>query len=367
MVPLEGGQSLPLFISSHNSHSLSNSYQAGKENQRAKKINEVTGADAGAILSFSTVPEIPLLMKVGISYVSIEQARLNLETELPHWDFDQVVEESKQDWNEWLGKIEIEGGSLDQRQRFYTDLWHALQGRRIISDVDGTYMDMTGEDPRIGQIPKDGQGKPLFNHYNSDSYWGAQWTLNTLWHLVYPKVSEEFCQSMLLMYQDGGLIPRGPSGGNYTYVMTGASSTPFFVSAYMKGIRGFDIEMAYEGLRKNHLPGGIMARAGYEHETEIGGGLEEYISKGYVPYPIAERNYGYHQDGGGQTLEYAYQDWCLAQLALQLGKTDDYDHFIQRAKNYQNLFDFSSGWMRPKDKAGNGMSPLTPSLMTMDG
>ena len=110
-------------------------------------------------------------------------------------------------------------------------MWHALQGRRIISDVDGKYSDMTGEKQRIGQIPLDQNGKPRFNHYNSDSFWGAQWTLNTLWHLVYPRITEEFINSMLLMYDDGGLIPRGPSGGNYTYVMTGASTTPFIVSA----------------------------------------------------------------------------------------------------------------------------------------
>ena len=328
--------------------------------QRSDKVSEVTGAKAGAILAFATVPEKPLLMKVGISYVSIEQARLNMEMELPHWDFDRIVQESRTEWNSWLSKIEIEGGSVEQQQRFYTDLWHALQGRRIISDVDGKYMDLTNEEAKVGQIPVDSAGIPLFNHYNSDSFWGAQWTLNTLWHLVYPKVAEEFCQSMLQMYRDGGLIPRGPSGGNYTFVMTGASSTPFFVSAFMKGIRGFDVDLAYEGLLKNHMPGGIMGKAGYEHDTEIGGGIEAYISKGYVPYPIASQQYGYHQDGGGQTLEYAYQDWCLAQLAKELGRNEDYEHLIQRAKNYQNLYDFATGWMRPKDSEGKWLEPFDP-------
>jgi len=98
-------------------------------------------------------------------------------------------------------------------------------------------------------------GQPKFNHHNFDAMWGAQWTINTLWHLVYPEVTESFINSMLMMYDDGGLIPRGPAGGNYTYVMTGASSTPFIVSAYQKGIRGFDIQKAYDGMRKNHFPG----------------------------------------------------------------------------------------------------------------
>ena len=120
------------------------------------------------------------MMKVGISYVSMEQAELNLQTELNHWDFDAVVQDSKNQWNDYLSRIEIKGNTKDQQIRFYTDLWHALQGRRIISDVNGKYSDMTGDKQRIGQIPLDQNGKPKFNHYNSDSFWGAQWTLNTL-------------------------------------------------------------------------------------------------------------------------------------------------------------------------------------------
>lgn len=323
-------------------------------------ISAITGEDGGAVIRFNDPATKPVLMKVGISYVSEAQARLNLETELNHWEFDLVATESGEEWNDWLSRIRIEGGTENQQRRFYTDLWHALQGRRTISDVNGQYCDMTGPERRIGQIPLDETGKPRFNHYNSDSFWGAQWTINTLWQLVYPKVAEEFCQSMLLMYRDGGLIPRGPSGGNYTFVMTGASSTPFFVGAYMKGIRGFDTEEAYEALKKNHMPGGIMAKAGYEHETTLGGGLSYYINQGYVPYPIPEGQFGYHQDGPNLTLEYGYQDWTLAQMAKALGKEDDYQYFMQRAQNYHNVFDAESGWMRPKDAAGNWRDPFDP-------
>ncbi len=321
-----------------------------------KSTKEVKSKKSGAVIHFNNKKTI--LMKVGISYVSIDQARLNLKEELSHWDFDQVVEDSKKDWNERLSKIEIQGGTHDQQVRFYTDLWHALQGRRIISDVNGKYSDMTGPERKIRQIPLDKSGKPLFNHYNSDSFWGAQWTLNTLWHLVYPRITEEFCNSMILMYKDGGLIPRGPSGGNYTYVMTGASSTPFIVSAYMKGIRGFDIDAAYEGMRKNHFPGGLMSKAGYEHNTLKGGGIEYYIEKGYVPFPLDRKKWGFHQDGAGQTLEYAYQDWCMAQMADALDKKDDYELFMKRAVNYQNLYDRSTGWMRPKNKDGSWLTPF---------
>ena len=314
-------------------------------------LEEIEGEQIGAFVSFGTEEGEKRLMKVGISYVSVEQARLNLETELSHWDFDRVAAESRSDWNQWLSKIKVEGGSQEEQRRFYTDLWHALQGRRIISDANGKYCDMTGPERRIGQIPLTENGKPRFNHYNSDSFWGAQWTLNSLWHLVYPKVTEEFVNSMLLMYSDGGLIPRGPSGGNYTFVMTGASSTPFIVSAYMKGIRGFNVEKAYEGLRKNHMPGGIMGKAGYEHKTNTGGGLNYYLQRGHIPHPLPVRGRGYHEDGPAQTLEYAYQDWTLAQFAKALGKQDDYNMFLKRAGNYKNVWnaDLNSMWVKRVD------------------
>lgn len=317
------------------------------------EINDlIEGENIGGYVKFRTNEGETTKMKVGISYVSTEQARLNLESELPGWDFDNIVQESRDEWNEWLGRIEVEGGTEKQQRRFYTDLWKALQGRRIVSDVNGKYLDMTGEEPRVGQIPLDENDQPMFNHHNSDSFWGAQWSLNTLWHLVYPEVTEDFVNSMLLMYDDGGLIPRGPSGGNYTYVMTGASTTPFVVSAWLKGIRGFDVEKAYEALRKNHFPGGLMSKAGYEHKTVKGGGIEDYIERGYIPYPLSDEEYGFHQAGAGQTLEYAYQDWALSQLAYALGKEQDYALFSKRAGNYQNLWNMEKGWIWPRDQVG---------------
>ncbi|MEQ8473697.1 MAG: GH92 family glycosyl hydrolase [Marinoscillum sp.] len=312
------------------------------------------------LLSLKTGSSKKVKMKVAISYTSIENAAYNLYMEMPQWNFDQIVEDSRKDWNQYLGRIQVEGGTHDQRRRFYTDLWHALQGRRTISDVNGYYPDNTGEVFQVKRLPLGSNGKPLFDHYNSDSFWGAQWTINTLWHLVYPEISEAFVNSLLQYYKDGGLVPRGPSGGNYTYVMTGASATPFIVSAYQKGLRGFDVEMAYEALKKNHMAGGIMAKAGYEHKTSLGGGLEHYLKKGYVPFPIPEGEFGSHQDGASLTLEYAYQDWTLAQMALALGKEEDHQCFSERAQNYRNLFDTASGWMRPRDVEGTWLEPFSP-------
>jgi len=333
--------------------------QAWQDGKLSGATELFEGSNGGVYLKFDTSKAKTVLMKVGISYVSEDQARLNITTELPHWNFDQIVKESSEEWNSKLSSIEIEGGTPQQQKRFYTDLWHSLLGRRIISDADGKYCDMTGSERRIGQIPLDNNGKPLFNHHNFDAFWGAQWTIAALWQMVYPKVASDFVNSMLMMYDDGGLIPRGPSGGNYTAVMSGASTTPFIVGAYMKGIRTFDVAKAFEGMKKNHLPGGMMGKAGYEHNTANGGGIEYYIERGYVPYPLG-KNWGMHQDGAAQTLEYASQDWCLAQMAKALGKTDDYTNFIKRSSNWKNLYDAQSGWIRPKNMEGKWKEPFDP-------
>lgn len=301
-----------------------------------------------------------VLMKAGISYTSVENATINIQEELPHWDFDKVVTESRNEWNNLLGRIKVEGGTETNQRRFYTDLWHALQGRKMISDANGAYPDNTGEKFRIGQLPLNTNGKPKFNQYNSDSFWGAQWTINTLWGLVYPEIMEEFVYSLMQYYKDGGMIPRGPSGGNDTYVMTGASTTPFIVTAIQKGIVKEDLESIYTALKKNHMLNGIMGKAGYEHNTNIGGGIKYYMEKGFVPYPIPEGKFGSHQDGASMTLEYAYQDWTLAQLAKKLNHKEDYDYFMSRSKNYQNVFDKTVGWMRPKNVDGKWLENFDP-------
>ena len=327
------------------------------------KIETITRDDeTGNFLINLSDKESEVLMKVGISYTSVKNASLNMKTELDHWDFEKVKKESRTEWNNMLGRIKVEGNSETAQRRFYTDLWHGLQGRRTISDVNGAYPDNTGDTLRIGQLPVDANGKPLFNHYNSDAFWGAQWTLNTLWGLVYPEIMDEFVNSLMQYYKDGGIVPRGPSGGNYTYVMTGASSTPFMVSAIQKGIVTDDLESIYQALKKTHMPGGIMEKAGYEHKTSIGGGLKYYLEKGYVPYPIPEGKFGHHQDGASLTMEYAYQDFTLAQLAKKLNHKEDYQYFLERSNNYKNTFDKESGWMRPREVNGKWHGELDPYM-----
>ena len=337
-------------------------YFAAKFNVPVKKLDK-DPATGNYIVYFENNKAKPLMVKLAISYTSVENAQINMKEELPGWNFDQVVKDSEKEWDDLLSRIEVEGGTTEQQKRFYTDLWHALQGRRTISDVNGAYPDNTGDTFRIGQLPVDDKGKPLFNHYNSDSFWGAQWTINTLWGLVYPDIMEEFVHSLMQYYKDGGMIPRGPSGGNYTYVMTGASSNPFIISAIQKGIIKDDLEDIYQAMKKNQMPGGIMDKIGYEHNTSIGGGLSYYIDNGYVPYPLSDVIYGSHQDGVSQTLEYAYQDWSLAQLAKRLGQDEDAEYFLKRSENYKNVFDTVGGWMRPKNKEGIWKTDYDPYLI----
>lgn len=325
----------------------------------APTAKSVSGKSVGGYVRFGTRAGEAVLMKVAISYTSEANARRNLEAELPGWDFNAVVAASRDDWNDWLGRIAVEGGTEAQRIKLYTDLWHALLGRRIVSDVDGSYCDMTGPEPVTRRVGLDASGRPKFPHYNFDALWGSHWSLNILWSFAYPEVMDGFCNTMVDMYRDGGLIPRGPSGGNYTFVMIGDPAASFFAAAYNKGIRGYDVQDAYEGLRKNALPGGIRDRAGYEHSDRAsGGGMKYYVERGYVPEGIRAK--GMHKDGAAMTLEYAYQDWCLAQMALALGKTNDATWLTQRSFNYTNLWDARVRFIRPRNLDGSWLAEFAP-------
>lgn len=345
---------------------LSGSFVLGPTIRRAKPIRicfairfsqpmlRISEATEGKFLLDFRVLADPLLIKVAPSFTNIEGAKRNLQAELPHWDFDRIVEESDAEWNDWLGRIEVEGGTPEATTKFYTDLWHSLLGRRILNDFDGSYPDNTGDSLVIRQAP---DGLP---HHNFDAFWGAQWSINLLWPLAWPRVVEGFAATMLRMYRDGGLIPRGPSGGDYTFVMVGDPAASFFANAFFKGIRGWDAQEAYAGLRKNAFPGGIRSHAGYERgDSPCGGGIAFYCDRGYIPQGIPGAG-GFHQQGVSQTLEYAYQDYALALLARELGHAEDAEVFSARAKNYRNMWDTSVGWMRARNLDGSWVEPFAP-------
>lgn len=312
----------------------------------------IQGVNAGAALVFDEKGKMEILLKVGISYVSTQQARKNLESEIGHWNFDRVVKESQDVWNDKLSRIEIKGGSQKQQIKFYTDLWRSLLGRRIMSDVDGKYIDMTGDEPVTRTVKLNENGSPIYPHHNFDAWWGSHWSLSILWSMVYPEVMDGFCNTMVDMYENGGLIPRGPSGGNYTFVMIGDPSTLFFANAYNKGIRNYDVEKAYEGLRKNAFVGGSRDHAGYEHNfPAFGGGMQYYEKQGWIPEGIKAK--GGHKDGAAMTLEYAHQDWALGQFAKSLGKNEDYEFFNKRSDNYKKLWNPETKMIHPKEMDGS--------------
>jgi predicted alpha-1,2-mannosidase len=320
----------------------------------------VDGVDAGGYVRFRFGRPSTVRMKVALSYVSEENARLNLAEELPGWDFDGTVRASARAWNDWLSKIEVSGGTEPQRVKFYTDLWHALLGRRTFSDTDGRYVDNTGDAPRVRQVPLDARGRPTRATYNTDAFWGSQWNLNVLWSFAYPRVMSEQISSLVDYYTNGGMTARGPAGGNYTFVMIGDQATPLISAAYSKGIRDFDVKAAYAGALKNAFPGGIRDRAGYEFgPNPQGGGMAHYVEHGWIP--VTPGTKGFHRAGAAQTLEYAYQDWCLAQFARALGKQADFEEFQKRSSNWRNVFDPSVNWARPRNPDGTWFEPFTPT------
>ncbi|WP_353125190.1 GH92 family glycosyl hydrolase [Parapedobacter pyrenivorans] len=282
-----------------------------------------------------------LKVKMAISYVSAANAWENLRSECDHWAFDEVKESSRDEWNDWLGRIDVKGGTSAQRIKFYTDLWHTLMGRAKIDDVNGQYPDRTqggerfysytlGVNPVTRTLPKGKDGKSLYHMYNSDAFWLTQWNLNILWGLAWPEVMDDISASLIQYADNGKLLPRGPAGGGYTYIMSGSPATNLIVSTYTKGLMTkVKPEHAFEKVFWNHQPGGMMGISDF------------YIEHGYQP------------GNAGMTLESAFQDWSLAQMAEGLGKKAEKQYLDKRSQGWDNLFNDSLKLIMPKDEQGN--------------
>ncbi len=296
--------------------------------------------DTGAFLTFRTEENEQILMQVGISLVSIEQARLNLETEMDpfDWNFDEVVQDSEKEWNDLLSVIEVETSDEKLKKKFYTNLYRAYSGRTTWSDVNGKYVDMY---EKVQQMP---DGKPI---YGSDGYWITMWNLNPLWSLATPEIANNWAISMLEMSDRGGWLPKGPTGIEYSGIMVASHQISLITNAYHKGIRNFDAEKAYNAAVK------LQTEQGRAHDAGgwVGNrNLTDYINLGYVP-----------DDAGpvSNTLEYAYDDWTVGQFAKALGKESDYKTYTKRAFNYKNVFDPEVGYMRRKNRDGS-WAPFSP-------
>ena len=258
-------------------------------------------------------------MKVALSLTGVDGARRNLDAEAPGWNFDAARRASRERWNDMLGRIDVRGGTHQQRVKFYTDLFHVLCGRSVVSDRDGRYLDNTWMARRVRRLPLDRHGRPEFAMYNYDALWLSQWNVNSVLGMAYPDVYSSFVRSQLQMYKDGGLLPRGPVAGDDSFVMTSSPVTSFIAGAFNKGIRDFDADLAYDAMLDAQSVGGLFDKAPYEYATwdESGGVMRAYLDKGYAPHDLRS---DWKSRGAGKTLEYAFQDWTLAQLARRLGK-----------------------------------------------
>ncbi len=293
---------------------------------------EARGEHLKMYLRFGNKEAYSLIVKVGLSTVSIENARKNIQAEVPGWDFDAVKKQAEKEWNKELSNIEVEGGTETQKKIFYTSLYHAMVAPNIMSDVDGQYR---GMDDKIHKA--DG-----YDMYTTFSLWDTFRAEHPLLAIIDQKRTLDFIKSFLAKYDESGTLPVWEFASNETWCMIGYHSVPVIVDAYMKGIRNFDTEKA------------LKAMVASANASRFG--LDSYRLNGYVAGEL-------EGESVSKTLEYAYDDWCIAQFAKALGKTDIYNEFSERAQYYKNVFDPSTGFMRARV---NGMwaTPFNPTSVT---
>ncbi len=293
---------------------------------------EMAGRDLRAYFDFDTRAGEQVLLKFALSPVSTEGALLNLRTEIPHWDFDRVRREGTDSWNAELGKVRIETMREDDKVNFYTALYHSYLGPTVYMDVDGAYR---GLDMNVHRA----EG---FTHYTSFSLWDTYRALHPLFNLLQPTRNSDMIRSMLAHYDQSvhGMLPIWSHYANENWCMIGYHSVSVIADALAKGVSGFDKEKALEA---------AVSTA----RTRYFDGLGYYMDLGYVP-----------EDSNGssvsKTLEYAYDDWCIAQMAKSMGREDLYREFSRRAVSYRAVFDPSTGFMRPKLSDGSWKSPFDP-------
>ncbi|NOR76795.1 MAG: hypothetical protein GQ525_16755, partial [Draconibacterium sp.] len=304
---------------------------------KANKCN-----DAGAYFEFDTNKNQVVQVRTAISYVSIQNASENLETEISQpfgWDFEAVRQNNLDTWNELFNRVTISSNDRREKMRFYSNMYRALCSRNIFSDVNGQWVD-ADEQIRLLDDPK----SPALG---CDAFWNTFWNLNQFWNLVTTEWSNSWVNSQLAMYDAGGWLAKGPAGMEYIPVMVAEHEIPLIVGAYQMGIRGFDAEKAFEAVKKMQT---TPAR-------EVGGGfagnrdLVPYLKYKFVPYDKGRFS---------NTLEYAFDDWTVAQFAKSLGKEKDYNTFSERGNYWKNVIDKESGYARMKKSDGNWLPDFDP-------
>ena len=303
-------------------------------------MKQARGQYLKAYVSFETNEGEVIYAKVGLSFVSIEGARHNLDVEQPGWDFEKVKQNAKQVWNANLGKIEIESADTAVMRTFYSSLYHAMVPPVLSSDVDGKY--------RGGNLQIQ-QGN--FNFYTACSLWDTYRGLHPMLNLIDRACTADFVNSFVATYHQRGVLPVWDVNSCETWCMIGYHAVSVINDAYQKGITGFDANQAFDAMKRSATLSGkdlhkyfhwsnILNFALYYRYVD---GWDDYQKHGYI-------RFRHGIESVSKTQEYAYDDWCIAQMAKKLNKTSDYDFFIERAKNYRHVLDSASGFMRPRGK-----------------
>ncbi len=282
------------------------------------------------VMNFSKDNDKPLIVKVGISSVSAEGAKANLLTEIKDFNFDRISERAKQSWNKELLCIDVEG-SDQQKSIFYTGLYHLFIQPNNIADVSGNYLSTDNSPAKA----------PDKKHYSTFSLWDTYRAAHPLYTLVQEERSAGFINSMLRQYETYGYLPIWQLWGTDTYCMIGNHAIPVIVDAYFKGIKGFDYKKAYEAVK------GSSKTSHKNAPFEL---LDKY---GYFPEDLQTQSVSL-------TLEIAYDDWCVAQMAKKMGFEADYNYFIKRSASYKNLYDAKTGFFRAKNSKGEWIEPFNP-------
>lgn len=293
--------------------------------------DEASGKNIKAVLGYRTKANEPILVKVGISAVSVDGARKNLDTEIAGWDFDGTRKLAEKAWANELDKIEIEGGTEAQRKIFYTSMYHAHLSPCTFSDVDGQYRGVDHEVHKTNGMP----------HYTVFSLWDTYRALHPFFTITDQKRTNEFVSSLLQMYDDGGCLPMWPLAGNYTDDMLGYHAVPVIADAYLKGIRGYDVEKAFVAMKNS----AEMDKLGLKYYKQIG----------FLPFDR-------QGESVSKTLEYCYDDWCISQVAKAMNKPDDYNVYQHRAHYWENVFDPSVGFARGKSYNHQWLAPFDPQV-----
>lgn len=312
---------------------------SGKYKIYRSYYKEMAGDNIGTFFSFDTKQDEQIEVKVGVSYVSIENARQNLEVEQANSNFDKIATQTYNDWNSELSRIKVEGGTKDNRQVFYTALYHILLHPNVLQDVNGEYPAM--ESDQILRV-KDG------NRYTVYSLWDTYRNVHPFLSLVYPQKQREMVQSMIQMYDESGWLPKWELFGRETYVMEGDPSIPVITDTYLRGIRGFDIHKAYKAMLKSATT--EQANNPLRPDNDF------YLKNRYVPFTENFDNSVSH------ALEYYIADWNLSQLARELGDHKNAKRFSKQSKGYVNYYSRKDHLFVPKKEDGSFIDDFNPSM-----